>query len=83
MCRFNTNTAIETESASRKISSPKERLDWVGSSVAERVPVKHLRAGSSPAQPSFEAQASNFNPLLELGCSSVEVEKCLAGVMDA
>ena len=26
----------------------------VGSSVAERVPVKHLRAGSSPAQPSFE-----------------------------
>ena len=25
---------------------------WVDSSVAERVPVKYLRAGSSPAQPS-------------------------------
>ena len=27
-------------------------LKWVGSSAAERVPVKHQRAGSSPARPS-------------------------------
>ena len=26
--------------------------NWVGSSVAERVPVKHLRVGSSPTRPS-------------------------------
>ena len=33
-------------------STPAGHFHWVGSSAAEQVPVKHQRAGSSPARPS-------------------------------
>ena len=39
----------------RRVRFPQGTLDWVGSSAAEQVFVKHPRVGSSPTLPSFIA----------------------------
>ena len=39
----------------RRVRLPQGTFDWVGSSVAEQVLVKHPRVGSSPTLPSFIA----------------------------
>ena len=39
----------------RRVRLPQGTLDWVGSSAAEQVFVKHQRVGSSPTRPSFAA----------------------------
>ena len=39
----------------RRVRFPQGTFDWVGSSAAEQVFVKHPRVGSSPTLPSFIA----------------------------
>jgi hypothetical protein len=39
----------------RRVRFPQRILEWVGSSAAEQVSVKHPRVGSSPTRPSFTA----------------------------